>query len=168
MRVNRLLVALAVLLAGCRTPAPPPAESVVMTSVVGAVREHARLAGGDELRASRDGPLFVDVASFSARDTVPLPGDSRRTRLNVRASSEKDAIRCRPFGGGCQVRDNGLFVHLDSLKVSAPDAFSTVVTYTWSDTRRHSGMIGYVQLGLGFRNVEGEWRLVEKRVLEIT
>ncbi|MFL5538930.1 MAG: hypothetical protein ACJ8J0_08055 [Longimicrobiaceae bacterium] len=140
-----------------------------MTSLIDAAPEVARLEGGNALHAATNGPLLLDAASFSALDTVPLPGGKPGTNPKVRHSSDADAIRCRPFGGGCRVRDNGLLIHLDSLDVSARDAFSAVVTYTWTDTS-HSGkrMIGFARVGLGFRNVGGEWRLVEKRVIDIT
>ena len=162
------LLAAAGVLAGCRTPTPPQAESAVVASVIGAAPVVAQLEGGNAAHAARNGPLFLDAASFSALDTVPLPGGGPRTKPQVRHSSRADAVKCRPFGGGCHVRDNGLFIHLDSLDVSARDAFSAVVTYTWTDTRHRRSMIGYARVGLGFRQVAGEWRLVEKRVIDIT
>jgi hypothetical protein len=171
-----LLVFVACTTVACRDTAPrqsepdrgSQAESAVVASIIGAAQEVARLEGGNALRAATNGPMLLDTASFSALDTVPLPGGGRGTTTPVRHSTRADAIRCRPFGGTCGVRDNGLFVQLDSLDVSARDAFSAVVTYTWTDDSHSTRVIGYAQVHLAFRHIAGAWRLVEKRVIDIT
>jgi hypothetical protein len=166
MRLRRAWVmSVAGMLAGCRAPAPPVPQSVVMANVVAALAENAAADSG--LLARRSGPVWVDVASFSSRDTVRLAGIGPR-KLSIANASEKTAIRCRPFGGPCHVRRNGLFIRLDSLQVQSPDAFSAVATYKWTERGDRVGAIGFATYHLEFRNVGGVWRLVESRVTAIT
>jgi hypothetical protein len=138
-----------------------------MASVVGALAEHTLDEGGDELLTQRYGTLWVDVASFSSQDTVPLAGTTPR-KLPIADATGKSAIRCWPLGGPCHVRGDGLFIRLDSLQVQAPDAFSAVATYQWTERGHRAGAIGFATFHLEFRNVGGVWRLVERRVTDIT
>ena len=78
-------------------------------------------------------------------------------------------MRSRWFGRGYKIRDDGLYIHLDSLAVAGPDAFTATVTYWWTD-RRHSDMtlLGFATLRLGFRRTGDSWRVVDVRVTDIT
>lgn len=169
MRICRGVTGVGVLaLVGCGVPPPPVPESVVTSGIVNAVVEHAGPPGGGRYTLY-DGPLLVDLASFSRVDSVHLAGVAARPRLTLLGSSKAHAVRCRWFGRGCRIRDDGLYLHLDSLAVAGPDAFTATVTYGWTD-ERHSGItwLGFATLHLEFRNTRGEWRLLEWRVIEIT
>lgn len=169
MRIYRGVVGIGLIaLGGCASPPPPAPESVVTSNVVNAVIEHAGPPGGGRYRLY-DGPLLVDVASFSRGDSVRLAGAASRPRVTVQGSSKAHAVRCRWFGRGCRIRDDGLYVHLDSLAVAGPDAFTATVTYWWTD-RRHSDItwLGFTTLHLAFRGTGGTWHAVEARVTDIT
>lgn len=169
MRIRLGLGAMSAMgLVGCGSPPPPVPESIVTSNVVNAVIEYAGPPGGGRY-ALYDGPVLVDVASFSRGDSVRLAGTAARLRLPVLASSKAHATRCRWFGRGCRIRDDGLYVHLDSLAVAGPDAFTATVTYWWTD-RRHSDItwLGFTTLHLAFQRAGDAWRVVDARVTDIT
>lgn len=155
-------------LVGCEASPPPVPGSIVTSNVVNAVVEHAGPPGGGRYRLY-DGPVLVDVASFSRGDGVRLAGTAARLRLPILASSKAHATRCRWFGRGCKIRDDGLYVHLDSLAVPGPNDFTATVTYWWTD-RRHSDItwLGFTTLHLAFRKAGDTWLVVDARVTDIT
>ena len=156
---DAILAAVVLLLQGCASHSPPRGEAGVYPVVVKAVLAHALGDAREARGAAQRGPLLLDAGTFApgpltARDLgADIPGGIKRVR-------KQQAVRCPPLRNRCGVRDDGLFIRLDSVR-HAGSHIRAVATYMWTD-RRPSGhsAVGMTQLELTLERRSGDWVLL--------
>lgn len=147
-----------------------------VTTIVSFVRSDAARSYGVWLPESISGPVLLDLSSLRSAAATGLGQTLDSAALGalpqgVQLSSRSDALRCepsiqRPARKRCWVRNNGLYLSVDSISRPAPSRYSAVVTYRVTETRRSGGSaltLKVVKLTIEQRG--GRWAVRDSRVL---
>lgn len=131
-------------------------------------------AAHDVGRFFASGPILVDVESFQASARkLGFEAVNERTLLDAvgpksRPASADEAVVCtydaRRTPRKCQIEDDGLFIKVDSIKVTE-SGFDAFVTLMWTERRSSvSSATGIQTRIISFARATHGWRLVRNEV----